>query len=377
MQTNQYLEKLTEWLKTHENNHTTIPFFMEESSQKTSFLPANPIPQIRQIIAEIIQGFDIASYTNFIGDTFRFYYRFSDVLFKAIQIHIITEEFDNDWENPENPIKHIENEFDRKFIETMFPTIGQEDTNIIKRNFLDWFEQLIEMIQDKYTAAALPLEQKLINKALNAIYDRDFLYNFRQADHTSNLFRSPDPGRFFDENGLLTAYIKKNNITQIIDLRGDREAKKSPNQKYLKLLKDKNVAHLIVDFNEPGAAQIPDEDVAKTLERVEGYVRKLIFLKDSIKATFEAIATTEGAALFHCASGKDRTGVMAAILQKFIGLPEEIIILDYTRSGQDCRRSRIESVLNYIERYGGIQKFIDDCDIRAEIQARIKAKLMR
>ena len=376
MQTKQYLEKLTEWLKAHENNHTTIPFLMEGSVQKASSLPADPNPHIRQFIGEIIQGFDIASYANFIGDTFRFYYRFSDVLLKAIQIHIITEEEDSDWENPENPIKHIENEFDRKFIETMFPTIGQEDTNIIKRNFLDWFEQLIEIVQDKYTVVALPFEQKLIIKALNAIYDRDFLYNFRQADHTSNLFRSPDPARFFDENGLLAAFIKKNNITQIIDLRGDREANKMPNLKYMKWLKENRVGHLIVDFNEPGAAQIPDEDVAKTLDRIEGYVRKLIFLKDSIKTTFEAIATTQGAALFHCASGKDRTGVMAAIVQKFIGLPDEIIIMDYTRSGQDCRRTRIESVLKYIEKYGGIQKFIDDCDITAEIQARIKKKLM-
>ena len=46
-----------------------------------------------------------------------------------------------------------------------------------------------------------------------------------------------------------------------------------------------------------------------------------------------AIADEEGATLFHCRIGKDRSGVFAALLLKLLGVSDEDIIADYLLSG--------------------------------------------
>ncbi|WP_425295575.1 tyrosine-protein phosphatase, partial [Nocardia abscessus] len=37
--------------------------------------------------------------------------------------------------------------------------------------------------------------------------------------------------------------------------------------------------------------------------------------------------------LFHCAAGKDRTGVLAAVLLDAVGVPPEAIAVDYALTG--------------------------------------------
>jgi protein-tyrosine phosphatase len=46
-----------------------------------------------------------------------------------------------------------------------------------------------------------------------------------------------------------------------------------------------------------------------------------------------AIADEEGATLFHCRLGKDRSGVFAALLLKLLGVSDEDVIADYLLSG--------------------------------------------
>ncbi len=53
---------------------------------------------------------------------------------------------------------------------------------------------------------------------------------------------------------------------------------------------------------------------------------------DAYRTLFETIATASGAVLFHCAVGKDRTGVAAALLLELAGVPDERIVSDYARS---------------------------------------------
>ncbi|WBL36268.1 tyrosine-protein phosphatase [Tepidiforma flava] len=48
------------------------------------------------------------------------------------------------------------------------------------------------------------------------------------------------------------------------------------------------------------------------------------------RTLFETLAEAEGRVLFHCAAGKDRTGVAAALLLELAGVEDEAIIEDYT-----------------------------------------------
>jgi len=52
-----------------------------------------------------------------------------------------------------------------------------------------------------------------------------------------------------------------------------------------------------------------------------------------IAAILRALATApEGGVLYHCQAGKDRTGIISALLLGLAGVPEEIIIADYAAS---------------------------------------------
>jgi protein-tyrosine phosphatase len=50
-------------------------------------------------------------------------------------------------------------------------------------------------------------------------------------------------------------------------------------------------------------------------------------------------------AVFHCSVGKDRTGVLAAVVLGFLGVPDEVIVEDYALSGEAMVR-----VLERLER---------------------------
>lgn len=43
-------------------------------------------------------------------------------------------------------------------------------------------------------------------------------------------------------------------------------------------------------------------------------------------------------AVFHCSAGKDRTGVLAALVLGFLGVPDEVIVEDYALSGEVMSR---------------------------------------
>ena len=56
------------------------------------------------------------------------------------------------------------------------------------------------------------------------------------------------------------------------------------------------------------------------------------FSKNAVKRIVQLILENEGAVLFHCTNGKDRTGVLAAIILYSLGCIKEDIIRDYNAS---------------------------------------------
>src|SRR5690606_39936022 len=55
---------------------------------------------------------------------------------------------------------------------------------------------------------------------------------------------------------------------------------------------------------------------------------------DSIVAALRVMARTDGAAIVHCAAGKDRTGVVCALALDVAGVTREAIVADYAQTGE-------------------------------------------
>jgi protein-tyrosine phosphatase len=61
----------------------------------------------------------------------------------------------------------------------------------------------------------------------------------------------------------------------------------------------------------------------------EMYVQMATAGRDALAASLRVIAEGEHAVVFHCAAGKDRTGILAALLLTTLGVPDEVIVADY------------------------------------------------
>jgi hypothetical protein len=73
---------------------------------------------------------------------------------------------------------------------------------------------------------------------------------------------------------------------------------------------------------------------------VRAYLGYMYSRPDSVVAAVREIATADGAALVHCAAGKDRTGTIVAVALEASGASREMIADDYLASGE-----RIEQII--------------------------------
>lgn len=75
-------------------------------------------------------------------------------------------------------------------------------------------------------------------------------------------------------------------------------------------------------------AQYPDDFVCGV------YLSYVEDRPDSIVAALRAVSSAEGAALVHCAAGKDRTGVVTALALTAVGVLRDAVVADYVATGE-------------------------------------------
>lgn len=136
------------------------------------------------------------------------------------------------------------------------------------------------------------------------------------------------------------AWFKEKNITQIIDLRTQGETRRAPDTKipgttYTNFyLQDDNGGGLNVkQMRERIAAAKTEEEQIAYIPDMSIVYREMItndFSRSRFCAMVKQLATyTNGASLFHCTSGKDRTGMTAASICLIAGVDYEAILDDY------------------------------------------------
>jgi protein-tyrosine phosphatase len=77
-----------------------------------------------------------------------------------------------------------------------------------------------------------------------------------------------------------------------------------------------------------------DDDADARVVLSELYVHMLDIGAPALSEAFRTLAQSENLpAVFHCAAGKDRTGVLAAMVLSTIGVADHVIVADYAISG--------------------------------------------
>ena len=133
--------------------------------------------------------------------------------------------------------------------------------------------------------------------------------------------RSDCPTELTDEEAR---WLRNNGITTAVDLREEKEILRKP----CRLETEEGFHYFRMPVTGGGDTPRSREYLAQV------YASMLDEQMDRIIHTLE---TAESNTIFFCAAGKDRTGVVSAVLLYRMGYSDEVIIRDYMESGENLK----------------------------------------
>ena len=187
----------------------------------------------------------------------------------------------------------------------------------------------------------------------------------------------------------MTAY----GVTTVIDLRSPSELLTAPNP--------------FADGAGPAYVNRPlvdDSTMVRLGEASDMYGRYLMMLEhrqEAFRDILNAVAEADGAVLFHCFAGKDRTGLVAALMLAVAGVTDDAIAADFGETDAQlaaryqewlaaapperrrpmaeelqCPPERILGVLDHIkQRWGGVEAYLEGAGMTQPNIDRLKSKL--
>jgi protein-tyrosine phosphatase len=206
-----------------------------------------------------------------------------------------------------------------------------------------------------------------------------------------SLIRSDDLSQL-DAEGIRA--LANHGVETVVDLRWAEELELHPNPvpRDLTTIRYRHVSLLASTANEWSAL-------------VEGYEKEtwkcavLEHVRAELRNVLSAIAeSASGPLLFHCMAGKDRTGIIAALLLVLADVEPESIAQDYALSAEQlrepylvryassskpadilehlrCPEAGVHNMLAYLEERGGIRQYLADIGLSEAEIATLRARL--
>lgn len=189
------------------------------------------------------------------------------------------------------------------------------------------------------------------------------------------------------------ARLRERNLTLVIDLRSTLETVHAPSRLLRPGILYRNIPMLDHINSGPMAGKFP-------ASMGEMYMGLLEHSREDYREIFTLLSQSQGAALFHCTAGKDRTGMVAMLLLLLAGVPEKQVAEDYVATDAFLRdsfeaqiqafarkgirlpahllRADRENIVFAMEglkeRFGGAERYLLDCGVTPD---KLKAILER
>lgn len=187
-------------------------------------------------------------------------------------------------------------------------------------------------------------------------------------------------------------FLKNYGITDIIDLRGNTKIQDS-------FISDDNINLDYFQYHYIPLSTVETEEYIKkyaiddSFDFGEGYYL-LLENKEKIAKVFKILANAKGAVLYHCTAGKDRTGVISALLLGICNVSDLDIIANYETSytylmneefilsyDPFSRVSKAKFMSTFIKRlkenYGTFENYILSCGVTEDEINKIKKKFLQ
>ena len=187
-------------------------------------------------------------------------------------------------------------------------------------------------------------------------------------------------------------------VRAVVDLRLPAEIAEHPNP--FAEPGDHGIAYRNVSIVDPAAGFPPG-----TMTLAENYLWSLDRFRALVATAMAAIANApEGGVLIHCAAGKDRTGLISALLLAVAGVPDQTVAADYALTAELLRprdqqwlengpgdRAEREALLarftptaevmlevlhQLSQRYGGVEAYLLHAGVAPDDVARLRARLL-
>ncbi len=147
--------------------------------------------------------------------------------------------------------------------------------------------------------------------------------------------RSDYPGKLTDEE---VRWLFQNGITTIVDLREEKEYVSRP----CRLEKEEGFSYYHLPVT--GGGDTPDSS--------EAVVRTYLgMLDDQMERIISTIMNAESNVMYFCGAGKDRTGVVSAIILKKLGYSDRVIIDDY----METKENLMEFLVAYVKEHPQVE----------------------
>ena len=161
------------------------------------------------------------------------------------------------------------------------------------------------------------------------------------------------------------------------------------------------------------ATRYPDTAAGMHAAMIDLYRELPVWMAPRIRALFHHIAAGDTPIVVHCAAGKDRTGIAIALLLDVLGVRRETIFQDYLLTNEfnfesfilsrhaaqlgvavtnhplltlkeDVRRVLFAAHTDYLQgtfleldaRFGGIERFLDECGVDNNLRAGVREQLL-
>ena len=133
-------------------------------------------------------------------------------------------------------------------------------------------------------------------------------------------------------------------LTTVVDLRSSAELRADGGAP----LEREGIAHHHVPLFDGESIPPPEERVLQ-ITLADRYWLLAEYAKAKIARVLTTLAASEGPAVYHCAAGKDRTGVISAVILGALGVPDEVIVADYaaTKENLDAIIERLMATKSY------------------------------
>lgn len=199
---------------------------------------------------------------------------------------------------------------------------------------------------------------------------------------TKRYVRAASPANFTSDDGKI---LSEYGIRCVVDLRSDYELEHQPSN-----FKDmEGIEYYAIPLMKDQSLMVVPEDI-KNYQDLSGFY---IYLLEANKEQFKEVFTVflnhpYDTILFNCSAGKDRTGVIAALLLDLAGCHEYDIVKDYsesyennlpiltelekmiTKENQAFLGSNPNYMIKFIgylrEKYGSTKNYLINCGLKEE-----------